>query len=74
LSTPVHGFRAINSENSENQDECHAVETALARNEVDILLISLLDRVPLVSGVTAKDVAGSHDDYLYGGPPKQVER
>jgi hypothetical protein len=29
-------------------------------------LFRLLDRLPLVNGRTATDVAASHDDYLYG--------
>ena len=37
-------------------------------------LFRLCDRLPLVSGITATDVAGSHDDYLYGETPKQAQR
>ncbi len=32
-------------------------------------LFRLLDRVPLVRGDTATNVAAHHDDYLYGEPP-----
>jgi hypothetical protein len=35
-------------------------------------LFRLFDRLPLVDASTAKDVAARHDDYLYGGKPKQV--
>ncbi|HRY50588.1 MAG TPA: CopG family transcriptional regulator [Candidatus Paceibacterota bacterium] len=37
-------------------------------------LFRLCDRLPLVSGVTATDVAGNHDDYLYGETPKPAQR
>lgn len=37
-------------------------------------LFRLCDRLPLVGGVTATDVAGSHDDYLYVEAPKQTQR
>ncbi len=37
-------------------------------------LFRLLDRLPLVKGGTATNVAASHDDYLYGEKPKRAER
>ena len=37
-------------------------------------LFRLCDRLSLVSGVTATDVAGSHDDYLYGQTPEPAQR
>jgi hypothetical protein len=35
-------------------------------------LFRLLDRLPLVNGGTATDVAGSHDDYLYVAKPQSA--
>ncbi len=37
-------------------------------------LFRLLDRLPLVKGGTATDVAAHHDDYLYGEKRKQAKR
>jgi hypothetical protein len=37
-------------------------------------LFRLLDRLPLVNGGTATDVAARHDDYLYGEKPKPAKR
>ena len=37
-------------------------------------LFRLLDRLALVKGDTATDVAARHDDYLYGEPPKQTAK
>ena len=37
-------------------------------------LFRLFDRLPLVTGGTATDVAASHDDYLYGEKPKPDQR
>ncbi len=37
-------------------------------------IFRLLDRLPLVKGDAATDVAARHDDYLYGDPPGQARR